>query len=84
VAANPTRQTLADLPPGVPAEIVGLDPAAPPEVLHRLRHLGFRVGTKIRKMRTAPLGDPAEYRLLGYDMCLRQREASYIAVAGLP
>ncbi|WNG86389.1 FeoA family protein [Mycobacterium sp. ITM-2016-00317] len=81
MAGNPIRQTLADLPPGASAEIIGLDPAAPPEVLQRLRHLGFRVGTRIRKMRIAPLGDPAEYRLLGYDMCLRRREASYVSVS---
>ncbi len=47
----------------------------------RLRHLGFRPGTKVVKLRTAPLGDPAVYRLLGYDTCLRRHEAAYLEVS---
>ncbi|MGE2715131.1 FeoA family protein [Mycolicibacterium litorale] len=82
MAGSTTPRTLADLPPGASAEIVSLNPSAPADVLHRLRHLGFRVGTRVSKLRTAPLGDPSEYRLLGYDMCLRRREASYIGVSG--
>ncbi|MGE2737185.1 FeoA family protein [Mycolicibacterium vaccae] len=81
MSASTISSSLAELPAGATADILGLDPAAPPDVAQRLRHLGFRVGTRVRKVRTAPLGDPSEYRLLGYDMCLRHREASYIRVS---
>lgn len=76
-----TPRTLVDLAPGAAAEILGLDPTAPGEVSMRLRHLGFRAGIEVTKLRTAPLGDPSVYRLLGYDTCLRRREASYIEVS---
>lgn len=72
--------SLAELAVGSTAEIVALAPHAPAELLARLRHLGFRPGTRITKLRTAPLGDPALYRLLGYDTCLRRRESAYVEV----
>ncbi|MGD9622584.1 MAG: ferrous iron transport protein A [Mycolicibacterium sp.] len=74
------RISLAELAVGTTAEIVSLATHAPAELLARLRHLGFRPGTRITKLRTAPLGDPALYRLLGYDTCLRRRESSYVEV----
>ena len=77
-----SHQSLADLPSGGEGEIVGMDHRAPESVLTRLRHLGFRQGISVTKLRTAPLGDPAVYRLLGYDTCLRRHEAAYIQVAG--
>ena len=74
------RISLAELAVGSTAEIVALVSHAPAELLARLRHLGFRPGTRITKLRTAPLGDPALYRLLGYDTCLRRRESAYVEV----
>ena len=79
-SGSSTSGTLADLPVGATANIVTLDPAAPAEVLTRLRHLGFRSGVEVKKLRTAPLRDPALYRLLGYDTCLRRREAAHVRV----
>ncbi|KUI13332.1 hypothetical protein AU192_05420 [Mycobacterium lehmannii] len=76
-----TRRTLADLPSGSAAKIITLSQEAPPDVAQRLRHLGFRVGTTVAKLRTAPLGDPAVYRLLGYETALRRHEAAYIEVS---
>ena len=78
---EPLPRTLADLSAGAEADIVALDPTAPEDVLTRLRHLGFRAGTRVIKLRTAPLGDPALYRLLGYDLCLRRHEAAYVRIA---
>lgn len=75
------RSTLADLAPGVGADIVGFDSAISADVAIRLRHLGFRPGIRVTKLRTAPLGDPSVYRLLGYDTCLRRREAAHIEIA---
>ncbi len=76
------RCTLADLAPGAGAAIVGFSPDMPEDVANRLRHLGFRPGTRVTKLRTAPLGDPSVYRLLGYDTCLRRHEAARIEIVG--
>ncbi|UUO03972.1 ferrous iron transport protein A [Mycolicibacterium novocastrense] len=60
---------------------MALSAQAPPDVAQRLRHLGFRSGTTVSKLRTAPLGDPSVYRLLGYETALRRHEAAYIEVS---
>ncbi|MHA7650643.1 FeoA family protein [Mycobacterium sp. ML4] len=75
------RSTLADLAPGTGGEIVAFLAAIPSDVSNRLRHLGFRPGVRVTKLRTAPLGDPSVYRLLGYDTCLRRHEAAQIEIA---
>ena len=72
--------TLGTLPTGTAARILRLSSAAPPDVSTRLRHLGFRSGTQVTKLRTGPLGDPSVYRLLGYEACLRRKEADYLSV----
>lgn len=59
--------TLSDLPVGAVAAITGIADAAPDHVAMRLRHLGFRAGNTVVTIRTAPLGDPTVYRILGYD-----------------
>lgn len=48
------RSTLADLTPGTGAQIVAFDAAIPADVANRLRHLGFRPGIQVTKLRTAP------------------------------
>jgi len=75
------RSTLADLAPGTGAQIIAFAPAISADVANRLRHLGFRPGIQVTKLRTAPLGDPSVYRLLGYDTCLRRNEAAQIEIA---
>lgn len=80
-STTPHHCTLADLPAGAQAHIAELCAHTPQDVLIRLQHLGFRAGTVVTKIRTAPLGDPCVYRLLGYDTCLRRHEASYITVS---
>ncbi len=71
---------LPDLAVGTLATIVGISEDAPQHVGLRLRHLGFRAGNEVHKIRVAPLGDPAAYRILGYEMCLRRHEARHIQV----
>lgn len=72
--------TLANLGVGAVAAINGIASAAPEHVAMRLRHLRFRVGNSVQKIRVAPLGDPAVYRVLGYEMCLRRHEARHVEV----
>lgn len=71
---------LSQVPVGAHSTIVSFADDAPRHVALRLQSLGFRTGNMILKIRVAPLGDPAVYRLLGYDMCVRNHEARHIQV----
>jgi len=71
-------RSLADVLPGSSARVVAVDPQSP--IGRRLLDLGFVAGTVVRVLRRAPLGDPVEYELRGYRVCLRRSEASRIAV----
>lgn len=72
---------LSDVAVGAFATISGIASAAPEHVALRLRHLGFRAGNRVQALRVAPLGDPTVYRILGYEMCLRNHEARHVEVA---
>jgi Fe2+ transport system protein FeoA len=70
--------SLSRLDPGAEAVILAVE-AKGPEGL-RLRDLGFVRGTRIRTIRRAPLGDPVEYDLRGYRLCLRRSETDRVRV----
>jgi ferrous iron transport protein A len=46
----------------------------------RLREMGLIVGTRIALIRTAPLGDPLEIKVRGYNLTLRKSEAEHVLV----
>lgn len=46
----------------------------------RLREMGLLAGTKITLIRTAPLGDPLEIKVRGYNLTLRKTEADHVLV----
>jgi ferrous iron transport protein A len=46
----------------------------------RLMEMGLLVGTPIELIRFAPLGDPVELRVRGYNLTLRRGEAEQILV----
>lgn len=46
----------------------------------RMEDLGFSTGTAVTAQRRAPLGDPTIYRIRGYELSLRKREARHIMV----
>ena len=46
----------------------------------RLREMGLLAGTRVTLIRTAPLGDPLEIKLRGYNLTLRKTEADYVLV----
>lgn len=73
-----TSLSLADLAPGSAAKVAAVDPQSP--IGRRLLDLGFVPGTEVRVLRRAPLGDPVEYELRGYRICLRRSEALRIQV----
>jgi len=46
----------------------------------RLREMGLMPGTSLTLIRTAPLGDPIEVKVRGYNLTLRKSEAEHILV----
>jgi len=52
----------------------------PPESRPRLMEMGLLVGTKVQLVRFAPLGDPVEIKVRGYNLTLRKTEAEQILV----
>lgn len=69
---------LADLTPGDVAVIEHVDESSP--LGRRLLDLGLVPETRIRLLRRAPLGDPLEFELRGYRLCLRRADAHEVWV----
>jgi ferrous iron transport protein A len=55
--------------------VVGAD-----EVSRRILEMGVTPGVEIRRLGTAPLGDPLEFELRGYRLSLRKNEAAHIEI----
>jgi len=52
----------------------------PPESRPRLMEMGLLVGTPVELVRFAPMGDPVEIKVRGYNLTLRKHEAEQIFV----
>jgi Fe2+ transport system protein FeoA len=73
---NATR-SLGDLAIGESAVISGYTEVAP---ARRLLEMGFLPGTTVKAVRTAPLGDPVEYFVMGGRVSMRRVDAAEILV----
>lgn len=51
-----------------------------PALQSRLTDMGFVPGVSVRLLRTAPFGDPMQFFLRGYTLCLRKKEAREVTV----
>jgi ferrous iron transport protein A len=51
-----------------------------PDQRARLLEMGLLVGTAVRLVRFAPLGDPVEIKVRGYHLTLRRHDAELILV----
>jgi ferrous iron transport protein A len=71
-------QPLTSVALGVSATIVEINLAAAAKP--RLMEMGLLVGTKVELVRFAPLGDPVEIKVRGYNLTLRKSEAEQIMV----
>jgi len=74
--------SLCDLAPGEQAKIIrvlgnGL-------FKQRLLEMGLVKGQLVRKVKLAPLADPAEFVIKDYHVSLRREEAQEVLVARLP
>ncbi|MDG6242979.1 MAG: ferrous iron transport protein A [Methanolobus sp.] len=46
----------------------------------RILDMGLTPGTKVEVIRRAPLGDPVKFKLKGYNLSLRKKEAETVLV----
>ena len=74
------EMTIRDFNPGESAEIVGF---APGDAAYRKRilEMGLTKGTLITIVKKAPLGDPVEITVRGYQLSLRKEEAAILLLA---
>jgi ferrous iron transport protein A len=72
------ERPLSALRPGDRATIGRLEGGGP--IRRRLLELGLTPGTRIDMVRLAPLRDPMEIRVRGYQLCVRRSEADAVWV----
>ena len=78
MSAAATLQPLSSLAIGRSGTVAEIK--LPPENRPRLMEMGLLVGTKVELVRFAPLGDPVEIKVRGYNLTLRKHEADQILV----
>jgi len=72
------NRSLASLTAGSSATVSEI--RVPSEQRGRLLEMGLLVGTPIQLVRFAPLGDPIEIKVRGYNLTIRKHEAEQIWV----
>ncbi|WMJ76191.1 MULTISPECIES: FeoA family protein [unclassified Sedimentibacter] len=70
--------TLRDLKPGQIGTVKSIGEKGP--MRKRLMDMGVTPGTSIKVIKVAPLGDPIEINIRGYELSLRKNEAQNILV----
>lgn len=73
--------TLAALPDGVTARVVGLTVSGPER--RRLMDLGFVPGALVEVEMANPLGDPRAFRVMGGVVAVRREQARQILIEPL-
>ncbi len=69
---------LRDLRPGQFGTVTSIGEKGP--MRKRLMDMGVTPGTSIKVIKVAPLGDPIEVNIRGYELSLRKNEAQNILV----
>ncbi|MCI8889231.1 MAG: ferrous iron transport protein A [Hungatella sp.] len=70
--------TLKELKPGQRGKVTGL--GAEGAMKRRIMDMGVTPGVEIQVVKTAPLGDPVEVRVRGYELSLRKDEAALVNI----
>lgn len=70
--------TLVDLKPGQRARVKSIQGSGP--VKRRMMDMGITKGVSLQLRKVAPLGDPIEINLLGYELSLRKEDCKLIEV----
>ena len=66
--------TLRDLKPGETAKVIAIN--AEGAFKRRIMDMGITTGVNIKLVKVAPLGDPLEVTVRGYQLSLRKEEAA--------
>lgn len=72
------KKTLKDMRPGESAKIVEIN--AQGALKRRLMDMGLTRGSLVTFCKVAPLGDPIELTIRGYELSIRKNEAEYVVV----
>jgi ferrous iron transport protein A len=81
VILSPVALVLGPKSPVAPgATVTVAEINLPPATRPRLMEMGLLVGTKVELVRFAPMGDPVEIKVRGYNLTLRKSEAEQILV----
>ena len=70
--------TLRDLKPGQQGKVTSISTTG--AMKRRIMDMGVTPGVEIRVVKVAPLGDPVEVNVRGYELSLRKDEAAQIRV----
>lgn len=73
--------TLRDLKPGQSGIVLSIEENG--ILKRRILDMGITNGVKVKVVKMAPLGDPIQIYLRGYELSLRKEEASRILVEKL-
>lgn len=71
-------KTLRDVPVGGKAEVARLSGEG--AVRRRIMDMGITKGTEIYVRKVAPLGDPMELTVRGYELSIRKADAAMIEI----
>ncbi len=74
-------KSLRDMAVGETGRVAGYAGGSP-AYRRKLLSMGLTPGAEFRVLRRAPLGDPVEIHLRGYNLCLRRDEAAALLVRG--
>lgn len=71
-------KTLRDVPVGGDAKVARLTGEGP--LKRRIMDMGLTKGTQVHVRKVAPLGDPIEVTVRGYELSIRKSEAENVVV----
>ena len=72
-------QTLKEAKPGTTVRVVKIDNESRP-IKRRIMEMGITKGVEVFVRKVAPLGDPVEVTVRGYELSLRKADAEAIVV----
>ena len=70
---------LSDLKIGQRAKVLGIH-MDKPDIRRHLLDMGITKGTEILIKKVAPMGDPVDIELRGYELCIRKNEMKNIDI----
>ncbi len=73
------EQKLSNLKPGATGTVTRVKSTG--QIRKRILDMGITTGVRVEVIRTAPLGDPVEFKLRGYLLTLRKSEADTVIVS---